>query len=84
MSEANWLLNFALELVAGGTDECDAISRLLDEAGGNLRALEGAYGRAVALRSDHPDDPVAKRALDLLIKALRRGVVETTRPLAVI
>jgi hypothetical protein len=49
------------------------MAEVLAEAAGRSRAIEGAYGRAVALLSEFPGDPVVHRTVDLLAKALLRS-----------
>lgn len=72
---AAWLFGLALMLVTEGEceDEEEALDGLLSESGGNLRVLEGAYGRGVALIGEYPDDPMVRQTVELLAKALRRG-----------
>lgn len=69
---APWLVGLALNLVNEGSDEDVAIKQLVMEAGESGRALEGAYGRAVALVAEYPDDPQVRATLDLLARALHR------------
>jgi len=69
---APWLVGLALSLVGEDRDEDVAIKQLVTEAGESRRALEGAYGRAVALVAEYPDDPQVKATLDLLARALHR------------
>ena len=69
---ATWLVGLALSLAGDGCDEDTAIKQLVAEAGESRRALEGAYGRAVALVAEYPDDPQARATLDLLARALHR------------
>jgi hypothetical protein len=46
---------------------------VLAESAGRSRAIEGAYGRGVALLSEYPGDPLVQRTVDLLAKALLRS-----------
>lgn len=69
---ASWLVGLALSLVSESFDEDAAIKQLVTEAGESHRALEGAYGRAVALVAEYPDDPQVRATLDLLARALHR------------
>lgn len=69
---APWLVGLALSLVGEDCDEDLAIKQLVTEAGESRRALEGAYGRAVALVAEYPDDPQVRATLDLLARALHR------------
>ncbi|MGH9038247.1 MAG: hypothetical protein ACRD0O_21035 [Acidimicrobiia bacterium] len=69
---APWLVGLALSLVNEGSDEDVAIKQLVTEAGERGRALEGAYGRAVALVAEYPDDHQVRATLDLLARALHR------------
>jgi hypothetical protein len=68
---APWLVGLALSLVGESCDEDVAVKQLLAEAGERQRALEGAYGRAVALVAEYPDDPQVRATLDLLARALQ-------------
>jgi hypothetical protein len=70
---ASWVLGLALALLAEGAAERVIMAEVLAEAAGRPRALEGAYGRAVALLSEYPSDPLVPRAVDLLAKALLRS-----------
>jgi hypothetical protein len=63
----------ALALLTEGTSEDVVMAEVLAEAAGRSRAIEGAYGRAVALLSEFPGDPVVHRTVDLLAKALLRS-----------
>lgn len=74
--QATWLFGLALALLTEGTSEEVVMAEVLAEAGGHSRALEGAYGRAVALLSEFPADPLVHRTVDLMAKALLR----TRRP----
>ena len=68
-----WLVGLALSLVVEGTlDGETAVKQLVAEAGDSHRVLEGAYGRAVALVAEYPDDPAVKATCDLLARALHR------------
>jgi hypothetical protein len=49
------------------------MTEVLAEAAGRSRALEGAYGRAVALVNEFPGDPLVHRTVDLLAKTLLRS-----------
>jgi hypothetical protein len=69
---APWLVGLALSLVSESCDEDVAVKQLVAEAGDSRRALEGAYGRAVALVAEYPDDPQVRATLDLLARALQR------------
>jgi hypothetical protein len=70
---ASWVLGRALALLSEETAERVVMAEVLAEAAGRSRALEGAYGRAVALLSEYPGDPLVHRAVDLLAKALLRS-----------
>lgn len=76
-AKAPLLLGLALALVNDGVPAAEAVDELWDEADGSRRALDGAYGRAVALVSEYPSDAAVHQAVVLLSKALRRG----SRPL---
>jgi len=69
---APWLVGLALSLAGESSDEDAAVKQLVAEAGESHRALEGAYGRAVALVAEYPDDPQVRATLDLLARALHR------------
>ncbi len=71
--QATWLFGLALSLLTEGTSEDVVMAEVLAEAAGRSRAIEGAYGRAVALLSEFPGDPVVHRTVDLLAKALLRS-----------
>jgi len=71
--QASWVLGLALALLSEGAVERVAMAEVLAEAAGRSRALEGAYGRAVALLSEYPADPLVHRTVDLLAKALLRS-----------
>ena len=71
--QASWVLGLALSLLAEGATERVILAEILAEAAGRSRAIEGAYGRAVALLSEYPSDPLVHRAVDLLAKALLRS-----------
>jgi hypothetical protein len=71
-ASAPWLVGLALSLVGECSDEDVAVKQLVAEAGGSRRALEGAYGRTVALVAEYPDDPQVRATLDLLARALHR------------
>lgn len=72
-AQATWLFGLALALLTEGTSEDVVVAEVLAEAAGRSRAIEGAYGRAVALLSEFPGDPVVHRTVDLLAKALLRS-----------
>jgi hypothetical protein len=72
-AQATWLFGLALALLTEGTSEDLVMAEVLAEAAGRSRAIEGAYGRAVALLSEFPGDPVVHRTVDLLAKALLRS-----------
>jgi hypothetical protein len=69
---AAWIFALALELATDGVADEAAIDDLVDQAGANQRTLEGAYGRAVALLAEYPDDPNVREAFEILVRALRR------------
>lgn len=71
--QASWVLGLALALLAEGAAERVIMAEVLAEAAGRARAIEGAYGRAVALLSEYPSDPLVHRTVDLLAKALLRS-----------
>ena len=71
--QASWVLGLALSLLSEGAVERVVMAEVLAEAAGRSRALEGAYGRAVALLSEYPGDPLVHRTVDLLAKALLRS-----------
>jgi hypothetical protein len=71
--QASWLFGLALGLVTDGAPERQVVTEVVAEAGGRSRALEGAYGRAVALLSEFPGDPLVHQTVDLLAKALLRS-----------
>lgn len=71
--QATWLFGRALALLTEGVAERVAMAEVLAEAAGRSRALEGAYGRAVALVNEFPGDPIVHRTVDLLAKALLRS-----------
>jgi hypothetical protein len=70
---ASWLFGLALALLSEGEAERVAMAEILAEAAGRSRALEGAYGRAVALVNEYPGDPLVQSTVDLLAKALLRS-----------
>ena len=72
-AQATWLFGLALALLTEGTSEEVVMAEVLAEAAGRTRALEGAYGRAVALLSEFPGDPLVHRTVDLMAKALLRS-----------
>jgi hypothetical protein len=65
---APWLVGLALTLVDESDGEA-AVQHLVEEAGGSRQALEGAYGRAMALVAEYPDDPQVKATLALVARA---------------
>lgn len=71
--QASWVLGLALALLAEGAAERVIMAEVLAEAAGRARAIEGAYGRAVALLSEYPSDPLVHRTVDLLARALLRS-----------
>lgn len=71
--QASWVLGLTLALLAEGAAERVIMAEVLAEAAGRARAIEGAYGRAVALLSEYPSDPLVHRTVDLLAKALLRS-----------
>ena len=71
--QASWLFGLALALVTEGAAERVVTAEVLAQAAGRSRAIEGAYGRAVALLSEFPGDPVVHRTVELLAKALLRS-----------
>lgn len=72
-AQASWVFGLALSLLSEGVSERVALPEILAEAAGRSRALEGAYGRAVALLSEYPGDPLVQRTVDVLAKALLRS-----------
>jgi hypothetical protein len=58
-------------LASDEPSEVDAVKELVVVAEGDHTALEGAYGRCLALVSVLPDDHNAERSLDLLRRAIR-------------
>lgn len=71
--QASWVLGLALALLSEGAAERVAMAEVLAESAGRSRAIEGAYGRAVALLSEYPSDPLVHRTVDLLAKTLLRS-----------
>jgi hypothetical protein len=67
------VFGLALALLSEGAGERATMAEVLAEAAGRSRALEGAYGRAVALLSEYPGDPLVQSTVDLLAKALLRS-----------
>ena len=65
------MLGLAATLATDEPSDVDAAKELLVLAEGDHAALEGAYGRCLALVSILPDDHNAQRSLDLLRRALR-------------
>jgi hypothetical protein len=72
-AQASWVFGLALALLSEGAGERAAMAEVLAEAAGRSRALEGAYGRGVALLSEYPGDPLVQSTVDLLAKALLRS-----------
>jgi hypothetical protein len=72
-SQASWVFGLALSLLSEGTAERVVMAEVVAEAAGRSQALEGAYGRAVALLSEYPGDPLVQSTVDLLAKALLRS-----------
>ncbi len=72
-AQASWVFGLALALLSEGTSERVVMAEVLAEAAGRSRALEGAYGRGVALLSEYPGDPLVQNTVDLLAKALLRS-----------
>ena len=72
-----WLLATALEMLADGVDEASAAAKLVSAARGSRDALRGAYARALALAGELPDDRAARRAIELLTRAMRHEFVST-------
>jgi hypothetical protein len=66
-----WLLAATLELLADGVDDASAAARLVTAARGSRESLRGAYARALALAGELPDDRLARRAVELLTRAMR-------------
>jgi hypothetical protein len=73
VAQASWVFGVALAMVSEGADEGAVLAEVLAEAAGRSRAIEGAYGRAVALLSEFPGDPLVRRIVDILAKALLRS-----------
>ena len=71
--QASWVFGLALSLMSEGVAERVAMAEVMAEAAGRSRALEGAYGRGVALLSEYPGDPLVQSTVDLLAKALLRS-----------
>ena len=74
-----WLLAVALELLADGVDDASAAAKLVSAARGSRESLRGAYARALALASELPDDRTARRAVELLTRAMR-GQLDSVLP----
>jgi hypothetical protein len=72
-AQASWIFGLALALLSEGTSERVVMAEVLAEAAGRSRALEGAYGRGVALFNEYPGDPLVQSTVDLLAKALLRS-----------
>jgi hypothetical protein len=72
-AQASWLFGLALSLLTEGVAERVIMAEVLAEAAGRSRAIEGAYGRAVALLSEFPSDPIVHGTVDLLAKTLLRS-----------
>jgi len=66
-----WLLGMAITLAVDNPGEVVAAEELVAAAETDHIALEGAYGRCLALVSVLPDDDNAERALAILRRALR-------------
>jgi hypothetical protein len=66
-----WLLAATLELLADGVDDATATARLVSAARGSRESLRGAYARALALAGELPEDATARRAVELLTRAMR-------------
>jgi hypothetical protein len=66
-----WLLATALELLSDGVDDATAAAKLVSAARGSRDSLRGAYARALALAGELPDDRTARRAVELLTRAMR-------------
>lgn len=75
-ASAPWLVGLALTLAGDHGNEEAAVEQLVEEAGRSPRSLEGAYGRAVALVAEYPDDPQVKATLELVARALHRVLRE--------
>lgn len=71
--QASWLFGLALALLTEGNAERTVMAEVMAEAAGRSGPIEGAYGRAVALLSEYPGDPLVRRTVDLLAKALLRS-----------
>lgn len=71
-----WLVGLALSLTSDEGDDDAAVQQLVAEAGDSPRALEGAYGRAVALVAEYPDDLPLRNTLALLARALQQVLRE--------
>lgn len=71
-----WLVGLALSLTSDDGDDELAVRQLVTESGESPRALEGAYGRAVALVAEYPDDPALRTTLALLARALQQVLRE--------
>jgi hypothetical protein len=71
--QASWVFGIALSLLSEGAIERVALAEVLAGAAGRPKVIEGAYGRAVALLSEFPGDPIVHRTVDLLAKALLRS-----------
>ena len=72
-AQASWLFGLTLALLSEGAPDRTVMAEVLAEAAGRPRAIEGAYGRAVALLSEFPDGTLVHRTVDLLAKALLRS-----------
>lgn len=70
---ASWVFGLALALLSEGAGERAAMAEVLAASASRSRALEGAYGRGVALLSEYPGDPLVQSTVDLLAKALLRS-----------
>lgn len=72
LTASGWVLGLVLAAVSEGEGDEAIIAQVVIESRGNFRAVEGAYGRAVALLGEGPEDTNLLRTLGLLSRALRR------------
>lgn len=72
ISAPGWLFGLVLAGVTDGDGDEAIVAQVVAESGGTFRAVEGAYGRAVAMLAEWPEDENLLRTLRLLSKALRR------------
>lgn len=72
-AQSSWVLGLALALLSEGASERVVMAEVLAEVAGRSRALEGAYGRGVALLSEYPADPLVQSTVALLARALLRS-----------